>query len=49
MAVSLLPMAQHSFGGFLIIGLMSAEWNVGVKTYKDKLEKEAAAYESGVK
>ena len=49
MAVSLLPMAQHSFGGFLIIGLMSAAWNVGVKTYKDKLEKEAAAYESGVK
>ena len=46
MGVSLLPMASHSFGGYLIIGLMAAMWNLCVNLYKDKLIKEAAMYES---
>lgn len=45
MSVQLLPMAQHSFGGFLIIGLISALWNIFCNIYKDRLEKEAAAYD----
>ena len=45
-AVKLLPMAQHSFGGFLIIGLISAMWNSFVKAYRNRLEKEVANYES---
>ena len=39
-AVKLLPMAQHSFGGFLIIGLLSAVWNSFAPSYKAKLERE---------
>ena len=39
-AVKLLPMAQHSFGGFLIIGLISAVWNNFARMYKAKLERE---------
>lgn len=46
MGVSLLPMASHSFGGYLIIGLMAAMWNLCVNLYKDKLIKEDAMYES---
>ena len=38
--VKLLPMAQHSFGGFLIIGLISAVWNSFAPAYKAKLERE---------
>lgn len=46
MGVSLLPMASHSFGGYLIIGLMAAMWNLCVNLYKDRLVKEDAMYES---
>lgn len=46
MNVSLLPMASHSFGGYLIIGLIAAVWNLGVNLYKDKLTKEDKMYES---
>ena len=46
-AVKFLPMAQHSFGGFLIIGLISALWSNMVNIYKDMLEKEVAHYDSG--
>ncbi len=42
--VKLLPMAANSFGGFLIIGLICALWNMSVNIYHDKLEREAAAY-----
>ncbi len=45
MSVQLLPMAQHSFGGFLIIGLISALWNGFVSSYKNRLEKEVASYD----
>ena len=48
LTVKLLPMAQHSFGGFLLIGLISAVWNNAINIYKDRLEKEVAAYESGI-
>jgi electron transport complex protein RnfE len=48
-SVKFLPMAQHSFGGFLIIGLIAAVWKNFVNIYKDSLEKEAAAYESGIR
>lgn len=44
MSVKLLPMAGHTFGGFLIIGLISALWNVCVNIYKDRLEKEDIGY-----
>ena len=46
--VKFLPMAQHSFGGFLIIGLLSALWSNMVNAYKHRLEKEVAGYESGI-
>ena len=46
--VKFLPMAQHSFGGFLIIGLISALWSNMVNGYKHRLEKEVAGYESGI-
>ncbi|MBR5521500.1 MAG: hypothetical protein IKU54_05830 [Oscillospiraceae bacterium] len=45
MKVSLLPMAQHSFGGFLIIGIISAVWKMCINLYHDKLEREVAAHE----
>lgn len=45
MSVSLLPMASHSFGGYLIMGLIAAMWNLCVNLYKDKLIKEDAMYE----
>lgn len=45
MKVSLLPMAQHSFGGFLIIGLISALWKMCIGIYHDKLEREVAVHE----
>ena len=48
MGITLLPMAQHSFGGFLIIGLISALWSNMVNAYKHRLEKEVAGYESGI-
>ncbi len=44
-SVKLLPMARYSFGGFLIIGVMCALWNMYVNIYHDKLKKEAAGYE----
>ena len=39
--VGILPMAQHSFGGFLIIGILCALWAQIVKNYKYKVEVEA--------
>lgn len=45
MKVSLLPMARHSFGGFLIIGLISALWKMCIGIYHDKLEREVAVHE----
>ncbi len=45
MNVSLLPMAANSFGGYLIIGLIAAMWNLCVNLYKDRLIKEDAMYE----
>ena len=36
-----LPMAQNSFGGFLIIALLCAFWSQLVKNYKYKVEVEA--------
>ena len=36
-----LPMAQNTFGGFLIIALLSAFWSQMVKNYKYKVEVEA--------
>ena len=45
LAVKLLPMARNSFGGFLIIGIISALWKMGVNIYHNKLETEVAAYE----
>lgn len=39
---ALLPMAQNSFGGFLIIALLSAFWAELIKNYKYKVEVEAA-------
>ncbi|MEG1783056.1 MAG: Rnf-Nqr domain containing protein [Oscillospiraceae bacterium] len=43
--VRLMPMAQYSFGGFLIVGLISAVWHAYVNIYHDKLIKEVAGYE----
>ena len=37
----LLPMAQYSFGGFLVIGILCAVWAQLVKNYKYKVEVEA--------
>ncbi len=42
--VKLLPMAANSFGGFMIIGLICALWNMWVNIYHDKLEREVRAY-----
>lgn len=39
--VGILPMAQYSFGGFLIVGVMCAVWAQLVKNYKYKVEVEA--------
>lgn len=41
MGFALLPMAQYSFGGFLIIALLSGVWAQIVKNYKYKIEVEA--------
>lgn len=35
-----LPMAQYSFGGFLIIALLSALWSALINSYKHKIEVE---------
>lgn len=43
----LLPMAANSFGGFLVIGLMSALWRAGVNIYHNRLLREEAAYAGG--
>ena len=43
--VSLLPMAQYSFGGFLIVALVAGIWSEVVKRYKYKVEVEAMHYE----
>ena len=45
MSVKLLPMAQYSFGGFLVVGLLAAVWHAGVNIYHDRLIKEVARYE----
>lgn len=45
LSVSLLPMASNSFGGYLIIALISALWSLCINLYKDKLIKEDAMYE----
>ncbi len=45
MKVKMLPMAETSFGGFLIIGLICAMWKMFVNMYRDKLEREVAKYE----
>ena len=39
--ISLLPMAKTSFGGFIIIGLISAFWHYSVKNYRERLITEA--------
>ncbi|MBE6878370.1 MAG: hypothetical protein E7488_04305 [Ruminococcaceae bacterium] len=39
--VSLLPMAQYSFGGFLIVALVAGLWSAAVKNYKYRVEVEA--------
>ncbi len=38
---AILPMAQYSFGGFLIIALLSGVWSQAVKNYKYRVEVEA--------
>ena len=38
---SLLPMAQYSFGGFLIVALMAGVWSAAVRNYKYRVEVEA--------
>ncbi|MBR6608765.1 MAG: hypothetical protein IKK99_00955 [Oscillospiraceae bacterium] len=45
MSVALLPMADKPFGGYLIIGLISAVWSLCVNLYKERLIKEDAMYE----
>ena len=45
LSVKLFPMARNSFGGFLIIGLISAFWNKMAQMYHQKLIKEDAAYD----
>lgn len=37
----LLPMAQYSFGGFLIVAIVAGVWSAAVKNYKYKVEVEA--------
>ena len=44
-SVSLLPMAQYSFGGFLIVAIVAAIWSECVKRYKYRVEVEAMHYE----
>ena len=39
--VSILPMAQYSFGGFLVIAVIAGIWSAAVKHYKHKVEVEA--------
>ena len=39
--VSLLPMAQYSFGGFLIVAIIAGIWSAAVKNYKHRVEVEA--------
>ena len=46
LSVSLLPMAKNSFGGFLIIGLISAVWQMYVDRYHEKLIREVAEYDA---
>ncbi|MBE6895222.1 MAG: hypothetical protein E7483_06465 [Ruminococcaceae bacterium] len=41
LGVGILPMAQYSFGGFLIVGILCAVWAQMVKNYKHKVEVEA--------
>ena len=41
MGHGILPMAQYSFGGFLIIAILCALWAQLVKNYKYKVEVEA--------
>lgn len=43
--VRFFPMAQYSFGGFLIIGIICALWKMYVSIHHDKLKKEAEGYE----
>ncbi len=45
--VSFLPMAQNSFGGFLVIGFISGIWRIMVNIYHDRLLREEAAYAGG--
>ena len=45
MGIRLMPMAQYTFGGFLVIGIIGALWNMGVNMYHDRLEREVAAHE----
>lgn len=44
----LLPMAKYSFGGFLIVALISAVWHAQVKQYHEKLMQEVNAHERGI-
>ncbi|MBQ6895867.1 MAG: hypothetical protein IJN69_01495 [Oscillospiraceae bacterium] len=39
--VALLPMAQYSFGGFLIVALLSGIWSTAIRNYKYKVKVEA--------
>ncbi len=45
LSVRLLPMAYNSFGGFLIIALISALWSKMTRTYHEKLIREDALYD----
>ena len=46
LSVRLLPMAYNSFGGFLIIALISALWSKMAQTYHEKLIREDASYDN---
>ena len=41
MGYGLLPMAQYSFGGFLIVALVAGAWSAVVKDYRYRVEVEA--------
>jgi len=45
LSVRLMPMAQYSFGGFLVIAVISAVWNMCVNIYHNRLEMEVGTNE----
>jgi electron transport complex protein RnfE len=46
MNVSLMPMAKNPFGGFLIIGVISAFWHMKVENYHQKVIREVAMHDT---